>query len=468
MQSSPAFHRFSILSAQTLLNPIAKPMKKIVFLLLPLVFFQSALFAQCGSGACPPGAINTLPAGGIIAVGTTYCISGTINNTTAYTVNGTLIIQSGSVTVGDLTVAKTGSIIVNGAGRLMANSYTGETTAPASIISNMTVCTNGYLYLSGAINPGETNFTVNDYGMFVIHGAWSTIISDTWFELGMGSLVEMCSPFIFQSSTGFFTETSGGPSYVVTRGAMSNGAGTGYLSKLGDGSQIRWDISGGPVAWVTHPAAYTCTGASCGPMLPPGSIDNGLCGSVADSYLTILLPLQFVDVEEQLSGGDLLINAELEDALPVERIVLEGAADGVHFTPTVYAAVAGAGNSYRFTLPAVAAGSYYRVQAIGDDGSVYSKVLPPSGDSWSPGPGQVRVFPDPATNFVYVSTAPDEKVTSAVVINCIGQVLRSIPLSAGKTFVRCELPASMSAGIYFIRLTGRDGASSTVRVLKTP
>jgi hypothetical protein len=443
-------------------------MKKIVFLLLPLVFFQSALFAQCGSGACPSGAINTLPAGGIIAVGTTYCISGTINNTTAYTVNGTLIIQSGSVTVGDLTVGKTGSIIVNGGGRLMANSYTGDATAPASVVSNVNICSNGYLYFSGAINPGETNFTVNDYGVFVIHGSWSTIISDTWFKLGMGSLVEMCSSFVFNSSTGFFTETSGGPSYIVTRSAMSNGAGGGYLSTLGAASQIRWDISGGPVAWVTHPAANTCTGSSCGPMLPPGSVDNGLCSSVADSYLTILLPLQFIDVEEQLSGGDLLITAALGDDLPAERIVLAGAADGVHFTPTGYAAVAGAGNSYRFTLPAVAAGNYYRVQAIGDAGSVYSKVLPPWGDSWSPRPGQARVFPDPATNFVYVSIAPDEKFTSAVVINCMGQIVRSIPLSAGKTVVRCELPASPSAGIYFIRLTGRDGASLTVRVLKTP
>jgi hypothetical protein len=441
-------------------------MKKIFFLLL-LLLFQSSLFAQCGSGACPPGAINTLPAGGIIAVGTTYCISGTINNTTAYTVNGTLIIQSGSVTVGDLILGKTGSIIVNGGGRLMANSYTGEATAPASVVSNVTVCSNGYLYFSGAINPGETNFTVNDYGMFVIHGSWSTIISDTWFKLGMGSLVEMCSSFVFQSSTGFFTETSGGPSYIVTRSAMANGAGSGYLSKLGAGSQIRWDIPGGPVAWVTHPAANTCTGASCTPMLPPGSVDDGLCGSVADSYLTILLPLLFLEVEAQLSGGDLLITAALGDALPAERIVLEGAADGVHFAPTGYTAVAGAGNSYRFTLPAVAAGNYYRVRAIGDDGPVYSKVLPPLGDGWSPRSGQVRVFPDPATNFVYVSIAPDEKVTSAAVINCMGQVLLSVPLSAGKSVVRCELPASLSAGIYFIKLTGRGRTPLTVRVLKT-
>ena len=471
MQSSLVLYLIvvsSILSAQTLLNPIAKPMKKFCFLLLPLLLLQSSLFAQCGSGACPPGAVNTLPAGGIIAAGTTYCISGTINNTTAYTVNGTLIIQSGSVTVGDLTVGKTGSIIVNGGGRLMANSYTGEATVPASVVSNVTVCTNGYLYFSGAINPGETNFTVNDYGMFVIHGSWSTIISDTWFKLGMGSIVEMCSSFTFQSSTGFFTETSGGPSYVVTRSAMANYAGSGYLSSLGNGSQIRWDIPGGPVAWVTHPAANTCTGASCGPMLPPGSIDNGLCGSVANSYQMILLPLRFLDVEEQLSGDDLLITAEFGDALPAERILLEAAADGIHFTPTVYTAVTGAGNSYRFTLPAVAAANYYRVLAIGDDGSIYSKVLPPAGNGWSLPPGQARVFPDPATNFVYVSVAPDENFTSAMVINCMGQVLRSIPLPAGKAVVRCELPASLPAGFYFIRLTRGDRTALTVRVLKTP
>ncbi|HEY4285948.1 MAG TPA: T9SS type A sorting domain-containing protein [Puia sp.] len=446
-------------------------MKKIVFLLLPLILFQSSLSARCGSGACPPGAFNALPSGGVIAAGTIYCISGPINNTTDYTVNGMLIIQSGSVTVGNLTTGKTGSIIVSGGGRLMASSYTGEATAPASVISNVTVCTNGYLYFSGAINPGETNFTVNDYGMFVIHGSWSTIISDTWFKLGMGSIVEMCSSFIFQTSTGFFMETSGGPSYVVTRGAMANYAGSGYLSTLGDASQIRWDISGGPIAWVTHPAANTCTTASCATILPPGSVDNGLCGSVADSYQTILLPLQFLAVKQQLSGGDLLITAELGDALPAERIILEAAADGVHFAPTAYAAMAGAGEgvgaSYGFTLPSVAAGNYYRVQAIGNDGSVYSKVLPPSGDGWSLRPGQARVFPDPATDFVYVSTAPGEKFTSAVVINCLGQVLRSIPLPAGSAVVRCELPASLPAGIYFIRLTGKDRTPLTVRVLKS-
>ncbi|HEY4337454.1 MAG TPA: polymer-forming cytoskeletal protein [Puia sp.] len=418
-------------------------MKKVFFLLLPLFLFRSALFAQCGSATCPTGAISTLPPGGTVAAGTTYCISGPITNTTAYTVNGTLIIQSGSVTVGDVTVGKTGSLIINGGAQLIGNSYTGDATAPASIISNVTVCNNGYLYLSGAINPGETNFEVSDYGMFVIHGSWSTIIGDTWFRLGTGSIVEMCSSFVFKSSTGFFTETSAGPSYIVTRSAMANGAGTGYLSTLGAASQIKWDISGGPIAWVDHPAANTCTGASCGPMLPPGSLDNGTCGSVVSSLQMALLPLWVLDLKEQLSGANLLITAELGIDLPAERLVLEEAMDGVHFTPTVYTAVADAGNRYRFTLPALAAANYFRVQAIGDDGPIYSKVLPPMGIG-------------------------SNAFTSAVLINSMGQVLGTLPLPASTPVIRWTLPPSLPAGIYFIRLTGMGRAPLIVRVLKTP
>jgi hypothetical protein len=203
-------------------------------------------------------------------------------------------------------------------------------------------------------------------------------------------------------------------------------------------------------------------------MLPPGSTDNGLCGSVANSFQIALLPLRFLDVGEQLTGEDLLITAAFGDALPAEHIALEQASDGANFTPTAYTAVATAGNHYRFTLPAVTAGNYFRVQAIGDDGAVYSNVLPPLGDASSPRPGQPRIFPVPATNFVYVYTAPDEKVTSAAVINCMGQVLRSIPVPARTTVIRCELPSSLPAGIYFIRLTEMDRMPLTVPILKTP
>jgi hypothetical protein len=441
--------------------------KKIFVLLFPVILFQSALIAQCGSGSCPSGSVNVLPANGTIDAGTTYCISGPVSNTTAYTINGTLIIQSGSVTLGNLNVSKTGSVIVNGGARLMANSYTGESTTAASLISNMTVCNNGYLYMSGAINPGETNFTVSDYGMFVIHGSWSTIMGDTYFKLGLGAIVEMCSSFTFISSTGFFTETSSGPSYVVTRSAMANGAGSGYLSKSGNASQIRWDISGGPVAWVTHPAAYTCTGTSCSPMLPTGSIDNGLCGSVVDSYQTaVTLPLQIIDVDEQLSGEQLLISALLGEALTTEHIVLESTDNGVSFIATGYIAVDDGSDGYRFTLPASASVNYYRVRVIRDGETVYSKVLPPLSKGWS---SQVRVFPDPVTNFIFVATAANEKITSAVMINCMGQTVYTIPVSGVNTNpgVRYEFPASLPAGIYFIKLMEKDRAPLTFRILKS-
>lgn len=441
-------------------------MKNIFFFILLLILFPFSILAQCGAGTCPVGAISTLPSGGIIAAGTTYCISGTISNTTAYTVNGTLIIQSGSVTIGDLNVGKTGSIIVQGGARLMANSYTGESTAPASAISNMTICTDGYLYLSGAVNPGETNFTVNDNGIFVIHGSWSTIIRDTWFRLGMGATVEMCNPFIFNSSTGFFTETSSGPSYLVTRSSMANGAGSGYLSTSGAASQIKWAIPGGPVAWVTHPAANTCIGPDCGPVLPPGTIDNGLCGSVANAWWFIVLPLQFVDVEGQFSGENLLITVKLGSALPAAHIELQGAADGAHFIPAGYTAVAGPGNSYQFILPAIEAANYYRIKVTGDNGPFYSKVLPPIKNDWPSVSGKVRIFPVPATSFVHISVASNEKIKSAVLINSIGKVFWSIPWPAGTPVVHCELPYSLPEGIYFIRLVRMDNTYLTVRILK--
>ncbi len=283
----------------------------------------------------------------------------------------------------------------------------------------------------------------------------------------MGAIVEMCSSFVFNSSTGFFTETSGGASYVVTRSAMANGAGGGYLSTLGAASQIKWDISGGPVAWVTHPAANTCTGPSCTVMLPPGSTDDGVCGSVANSSQIILLPLHVLDVEKQISGGNLLIIATPEDTLPAEHMVLESAEDGASFISTSYTAVAYTGNRYVFTLPVLAARDYYRVRAIWDNKSFYSKVLPPSQEEQPDGAGQTHVFPNPATNFVYVSIASDEKVNSVMVLNSIGQVVQIIPLPAGTQVVRCELSAALPAGIYLIRLIGTIRTPVTVRILKT-
>ncbi|MEJ0105115.1 MAG: hypothetical protein WDO19_22315 [Bacteroidota bacterium] len=191
---------------------------------------------------------------------------------------------------------------------------------------------------------------------------------------------------------------------------MANGAGGGYLSQSGAASQIKWDIPGGPVAWVEHPAANICTDPSCTLItLPPGSVDNGVCGSVATGYPFIIVPLRFLSVEKKLSGGNLLITVQLGDALQEERLVLESAEDGLHFTPTVFEAVVGTDNRYQFTLPAVAAGNYYRIRATRDNVSVYSNVLLPSKNARSGDMQQAYAFPNPAINFVYVAIAPNEK-----------------------------------------------------------
>src|SRR5579871_4748534 len=72
-------------------------------------------YAQCAS--CASGSITTLPTTGAltIASNTTYCISQSVNSSASGTVSGTLYIQSGTVTLGPMTVEPTGQIIV-GAG----------------------------------------------------------------------------------------------------------------------------------------------------------------------------------------------------------------------------------------------------------------------------------------------------------------------------------------------------------------
>ncbi len=137
-------------------------------------------------------------------------------------------------------------------------------------------------------------------------------------------------------------------------------------------------------------------------MLPPGSVDDGVCGSIANAYTISLLPLRFLAVEKQLSGTNLLITVQLEDVLNEKRLVLESAEDGLQFTPTVFEAVAAAGNHYQFTFTIAAAGNYHRVRAIDDNVSIYSKVLPPYKNTLGREIQQTRAFPNPASNFVYV------------------------------------------------------------------
>ena len=233
------------------------------------------------------GALTTLPAGGVIPAGTTYCISGNVNNSsTAYTIAGTLIVQSGSLSIGAVTLQKTGSIVVNGGAKLATNNFTGESTAPASVLPNVTVCTAGFLSISGSFNQWETNFVLNDYAIMLVTGSWTSSSTDVYAKIGMGALVELCATLNINTD-GFFVETSNSPSYLVTDGGATESIVNGYISTKKNSSLIKWTTLA-PVAFVSHPAAYTCYMCGNNSMAPPGTTP-GACGAVANSYILTVL-----------------------------------------------------------------------------------------------------------------------------------------------------------------------------------
>lgn len=267
------------------------PMNRIYLnLLIPFllgIIHPSTGLAQCNT-ACPIGSITTLPAGGTIPAGTTYCISGNTSNATDYIINGALIVQSGILSVGKITLNKTGSILVNRGAKLSTGNFTGESTAPASAIPNVTVCTGGYLSISGAFNQWETNFVLNDYAILLVTGSWTSSSTDIYAKIGMGALVEICGTLNLNTN-GFFVETSNSPSYLVTGGGVTESVINGFISTRQNSSLLKWTTMA-PAAFVSHPAGNTCYICGNNSMAPPGTTP-GVCGAVANNYILTVLYL---------------------------------------------------------------------------------------------------------------------------------------------------------------------------------
>ena len=260
-----------------------------LFALLPILgLYPANGLAQC-SNACPGGSITTLPSNGIIAAGTTYCITGPVNNSSIdYTVGGTLIVQSGSLSIGKVTLKKTGVIVVNNSAKLYTANFTGESTAPASTLANVTICTGGYLSITGAFNQWETNFVLNDYAILLVNGSWTSSATDIYAKIGMGALVELCTTLNINID-GFFTETSNSPSYLITGAGATESVVNGWLSTKQNGSRIMWTALA-PIAFISHPAAYLCNICGNNSLAPPGTTP-GTCGAVANNYTFTVLDL---------------------------------------------------------------------------------------------------------------------------------------------------------------------------------
>jgi hypothetical protein len=435
------------------------------FLLLALM--PAASDAQC-SGGCMAGALTTLPATGGLAANTNYCIGGTVTNTTNFTITDTLVIQSGTVNIGAAALNSTGVIIVESGATLIINGLTGQ-YGVASTKTNLLICTGGFVQVTGTFQQYGMNVVLNDYAVLLVTGSWNAYASTPFYvNIGAGALVEDCGALTLDVNN-FFTETSSSTSYVFIRGSITQGATPGWLSSSEGSSMINLTVQGS-VSGLSYNAARSCVNSCTSTsLLPPGTTTTSTCGSTSDSYLLVVLPLYIIDFSQQPSGGSLDFSADINTALPANQVWLQFSTDGHSFTTLPVEATetggAGAAAHYLFTVPMPSSPTWYRLMATGGSMTVYSSILAPA---FAAGAGvTARVYPDPATNVIYLQQPGAGGYTQAVVVNAAGQLMQVNPLPAIGGTVRLDLPVRLAAGIYFVRFTGGGLAPLTVPVLKT-
>ncbi|OQP62776.1 hypothetical protein A3860_26030 [Niastella vici] len=347
-------------------------------LLLVAVIACRTTSAQC-TGGCPSGAI-AMPAGSAtLTAGSTYCISTSTNlSGNAYTVSGTLVIQTGTVTLGNVTLNKTGLILVKfGAKLVITGILTGENTVPVSTIDNLIICNGGFLDITGSFSQGQTNIAVNDFGVMKVTGAWTAGSTASYVKIGNGSLIELCSSFNMIKD-GFFTETGTADSYLVVHAPMIQSATNGWLSNLKSASHLKWTADAG-AAFVSHPAAYTCSACGNYNLAPTGTTSS--CGSAANAAISTVLSVP--DKQPVKHPTDVITRAIAYPNPAASYIYLQlpkgssyttlsifnEAGQLVHRTP-----VKAGTTPTKYNLPAQLKPGLYFIQLVGKEGSLILKL----------------------------------------------------------------------------------------------
>jgi hypothetical protein len=75
------------------------------------------------------------------------------------------------------------------------------------------------------------------------------------------------------------------------------------------------------------------------------------------------------------------------------------------------------------------------------------------------------IYPNPATKYLYLQLPKKHTYTHLSVFTQAGQLAYQTTIKAGGGSVRYDLPAQLSTGIYFVKLTGNE-TSMIVRLAK--
>jgi hypothetical protein len=191
-------------------------------------------------------------------------------------------------------------------------------------------------------------------------------------------------------------------------------------------------------------------------------------GALAFRVISNVLPVHFISVKATRQGSDIEVQWNIAMEENVLKYVVERSSDGRNFSDvgSVYAS-----NQSSYTwldaqpLPGK---NYYRIRAVDIDASVlYSSIVVISMDKKEP---SVSVYPTVVENRQFnLRFENAEKGTYTIsAINAAGQNVfsKNIIQTGGNSVEAIKLPSGMAAGVYKVRISGKDKAWTETVILK--
>lgn len=175
-------------------------------------------------------------------------------------------------------------------------------------------------------------------------------------------------------------------------------------------------------------------------------------GSTSVGQLVLPILGNRLAVEEREQG--IFLQWELGAIDTISAIYLEHSSDGLHFSAIAFLPMVngplGRSNHYLHEKPIVG-WNYYRLRAVLKSGVPYfSEVSPILFQKYF---GQIRVYPNPATEKIFVYLKNPGSVQYIQVVNISGLLLRRVTPTGSTTAITVS---DLGTGLYYLRFIGSD------------
>lgn len=264
--------------------------------------------------------------------------------------------------------------------------------------------------------------------------------------------------------------TTGG--YAITGGYVYRGSVfpslQGYYIATDYSTGHIWLVKNNGSSWQTYFQSLSDGGISAGVAGfaegPTGALYavNRGSGRIDSITVTSTVPVIISNFTAQAKSGfnKLVWNSSAE--INVSRYYIEAATDGVNFNRAGTVSAGNTSGNYEFNHFTTLRGYiYYRIAIENTDGSIqYSNIIRINSGSLKP----VQVYPNIVAPGALINIILNEPVKELVLMNTHGQVLGVKNIHAQSGTVSFNIPSSLAAGIYILRVI-RDRAEYREKII---